>query len=469
MKVRLAFRKTAWISAIVALAGAQAFAWPPTYGREYNVSNRKVTKAWRARKSSAPDSMEVQKPGKPEQDAAARVAAEIKNLCGSGCKVVPYENFRPRSTDRKANLNWTTEFSVQFTSGLTYNVSIDPGVVEVQSMPRTPGQYQESRSVLKNIIYPAFKNAELSTKGETAHFNIGMNSAFESDPEGLLGFYLVFANRPELMAGILSDEDPSEAKPVRNMGIHRQGALEDIARDARRGRFRNARELALRIREEVEKGQKTGAVSLWHISEKSDKDEQIELRGIRQPSGVEEDALQTELIDALVQRARAGKLPLVFRSGERVSYTPAELATRFYVFLAENDLDWNHFKPLLSAKVATAGVDPLVYGRVDWSDPEQLGILSRMAEDIRFSPWMRNKLLEILSTPEAAKSRRSTTLLRGLVEKARDDRELKAQLDPLLEDLRKAPAWQKKLGRLDALKVSGEKGCLMDGFLDGFE
>src|SRR5258707_430830 len=112
------------------LGSKTALAWPPTFGTEFNFTNKKLHE------------MPGNTVGKRNQEAANAMADQVKRACGSDCSVMPHEG--------KFGL---TEYRIGFKDGWWFNISSDPGVVEIQTLPETAAMIRSNVERLQKYIF----------------------------------------------------------------------------------------------------------------------------------------------------------------------------------------------------------------------------------------------------------------------------------------------------------------------------
>jgi hypothetical protein len=190
------------------LSHSQALAWPPTYGSEFNFSNKEITKAWTTRGEKANfDNSRWHDPDHVEQEYAQKFADEIKQACGIDCTITPHRG-----------KYGATEFKVEFKDGYKFNISVDPANVEIQTSPETLLEVEKYEAKTQKYVFDIAKKMGMleHSKNETAHLNIGLASAFDDDAKKFLRFYTNYQNHPELASGVLGIDFPN-APPLTHL------------------------------------------------------------------------------------------------------------------------------------------------------------------------------------------------------------------------------------------------------------
>lgn len=407
----------------------QAYAWPPTYGSEYNFSNNKTEKALAVRWANLNGhGGEWQKPGAEENEAAAAFAKKVKVLCGEECSI--------REWDSKWNAkNYYVSFKDENGKEIySFNISVDPGVVEIQTQPETLEQLKKNEQLAQKYIFDvaASDAVGLVSKGHEAgaHFNIGILSAFENNPKAFLKFFVNYHNLPELSSGILGI-NYNNAPPLSHLSESQRWALSKIVDDANAGKIKTVQEAVVRIRKEVytdtpkfkEGPEHYQAVGMKYIDESvtAENDRPFELRGMRQPKNAHERTLLAELMEMRMRYEIEDNGPIAFLDvPKEVEYEVGELANRFRLYIKEMEnlgATWERFKGLADPFYSSMSEDAFLKGSVDWSSKRDLEVVKSYTRYLASSPWVRQRMKALLESPEAMKSGKVPQII-GTAQKA---------------------------------------------------
>ena len=392
-----------------------ARAWPPTFGTEFNFSNQTIQRDWRTRMKNLKKGAS-QVPGNAEKSHAKQFADRLKQEFGDDCFV------RPHSGKFSA-----TEYEVRFKDGFGFNISVDPGVVEIQTLPETSAQITANVDKYQKRIF------EIATKtgmdphalrhieAETAHLNIGVKSAFDKDPRAFSRLVADYSNRPSLALSILG-RDLENAPPMKVLQPSQQAIFQKIVADAEMGNTRTVDAFAdqmnhlvytetpyiEKIRESTPRHYQ--AVGMKHLDPEDliHGDLPFEFRAIRQPRTAEEYALVTRLFQKRIEHLKASTAPIYYRVAHSpfpLEPTSLESAAHFKIYVTEMGEDWKTYEKLLPQKlisrIESGEVDRILEGRIRWENGREFEDFRKiMVENYHLSPWMEHRLTEILSRPE---------------------------------------------------------------------
>jgi hypothetical protein len=398
-----------------------AFAWPPTYGSEFNFTSDKIQSAFRARKRTARKNPAWDKPTETEAGVARKFAEKVKEKCGDDCTITEHTG--------KFQLK---EFRVTFKNGYSFNIASDPACVEIQTEPENLERIKKYQAVTQEFIFNVAKELNLYGAGETAHFNVGLLSAFDGDAMGFLRFFVNYHNLQELATGALG-EDEANAPPISHLQPQQRAGLSRLVNETNRGYFSRPQDVANRIKssvytatpiyeDAVDKGHYQG-VSVKYIDSntRSSRDKPFELRVPRQPESAEERTLLAELMEKRIAFEKKQIGPIAFLDVAKVEkYSKSDLANAFRLFLAEMiedwseakmKEDWNHFKPLLPKSLQKIPPDAFMSGKIDWNSAKDIRNLKVYMKHIPSSAWVRDRMNLLLQSPEAQASGKVPALL----------------------------------------------------------
>ena len=344
--------------------GGEARAWPPTFGTEFNFTSAGLESAWNERGVKANWSgSSWQVPGKAERDAATEFAKQVVGLCGGDCV----------STAHRGKFGHT-EYLIKFKDGWGFNISMDPGMVEIQTEPETAGVVQANAERYQKYVFEAAEKAGLaphrppggSTQDVAAHLNVGFRSAFGDDPRKFMRFFIDYANQPALALGVFG-KDPYNSPTIPHLDISQRKALAAIVADVNAGKFETADQVMKRINSEVYTVSPSfptaGARSARHYQalglkqlltpEYARHDMPFEFRAIRQQLKAREYALLVDLMQRRLEFTNASTQPIRYEADQTHNLRPdsTELAQSFRRYVSEMGLKWEAYEEILLPEV----------------------------------------------------------------------------------------------------------------------
>jgi len=374
-----------------------AWAWPPTYGPEFEFTTQKLKDGYTDLKtSSKQDSLE----DRAHQEFAAYLE---ESVCPQMDCVV-----------KKVRGKWnSSDYKVEFSDGWFFTVSFDPMVVEITFKPLTLAGLYEKRDLIQTAIFQSAKEFGLITDQSvtSGHFNVGVKSATKNKAENFLRFFVDFANHPELSLGVLG-EDWNNAPTLSFLKESQRQALQQLI-EKQRGpeRFKKIAELTRYIQDFVythTRNENWGpehyqAMGLKQINKANldSRDAPFELRAVRGQRNVDEFILLAELFEARLAflNAQIGK-PILYDQISRTIYNERELRTRFYIYITEMGLPFEKFEPLMPENLRKISVDPMFVGK----NPKlALESIERYWDLLVHSEFVRNRVREILMDPKNLK------------------------------------------------------------------
>jgi len=394
----------------ILLVNSPAFAWPPTYGSEYNFGNSELTQAWRKREQLAKlpgyEGTDWQTPAEAEQFAAKKFADKIKERCGVDCTV----------TEHLGKFS-ALEYKVEFKNGYHFNVSIDPNCVEIITSPETLEQLKTFEPFAQKFIFSIAQELGLKGLGKTAHFNIGLLSAFEGNPKAFLKFFINYHNLPELATGVLG-KNPGNAPPISHLNADQKLALSKIVDDVNQGKVKTVQKVALRIQSEVytstptfntsnSSGRHYQGIGVKYVQSnmKLSDDRPFEFRAFRQPENAHERTILAELFEKRMAFEMREPGPIAFLDVPKNGYfTESELANHFRLYLAEAGADWDYFKELLPENLQKQAADAFMSGHINWQSASDLKTVESYTRYLPNSQWLRDRMKSLLNSPEAIAS-----------------------------------------------------------------
>ena len=394
-----------------------------TYGREINFSNDELYRAFLARKpkeESTDDSW--QRPDENEAGWAKKYADKIEELCKPDCIKTEHEGKFGH-----------TEFSFDFPKEKWgFNISVDPGVVEIQTRPETLKSIQKNESLLQKYVFDVAqsKRVGLKTLRTTAsggisrfsnHFNIGAKSAFGDDAEALMRFYTDYARRPALGLGLLG-RDGYNAPLVSQLKNEQRKELTQLVNETNQLKLHSLYGAGTKLNTKVHydspdfgtvsKSKHYQAINVQNLNQLhptlgSGTDVSFELRAIFQEGSAKSMTLTAELMDKRITYNNAQTGPIIYlnRALEPWEGDVMNQAVHAYILTSEIGADWKRYAPLFPISVndvlRTGKIQKVFAGPIDWKDPEAVTIFKRyLVRDFSLSPWMKERTIQALNDPK---------------------------------------------------------------------
>lgn len=334
-----------------------AWAWPPTYGAEFELSNDAMLDA-----ESYSSSMSK---ARVEDKAKLKLYQKILEKCPTyGCK----------ATEAYGKHGTSKDITIQFADGWWFRLSHDPGVIEVMTKPATIEELRARQAVIDDLLFETARKLGLTgtprKNGPVAgHFNFGLRSAFGDDTELFLRFFVDYANRPFLALGALG-YDTLNAPPLLFLEKAAHEELEKIISEFEKKK-QSKRPMSLmtlgkQILARVYKysydpevradGDHYQAFSIKKLPSMSkDKDMPGELRAIYAQNSMADFILMAELFEARLAYLKKQSGPIVLNMPTQREYSSEELVEHFKKYLDEAGLDYKRYKALLPLELRKLG------------------------------------------------------------------------------------------------------------------
>lgn len=330
----------------------EARAWPPTFGAEFTFSN--------------PDL--ATKDFGPNRKAREVMMDRIREYC------------RVALCNVKEGVD---AYLVTYGDGWWFNVSVDPGVIEVQTKASTLEELEGVRPRL-NAVFEIAQQSGVYPHPILGggHINIGAVSAFGlgglgESPENLRlfrDFFVDFANHPELAEGIL-DEDYFNGPVLNALGEDQRAAFVKLLKDVDEGKVTTIADFTRRLQKEVyfrtvhEKWgppQKYQALNVKRIPDDSFDDEvkTLEIRPVRAQKNADEFIREARLFQKRLEylKSLSKPVPYVFK---RFKWSEKRQALRhFYQYVQEAGLDPEDYRSVLDDKWKAVDPGPTLVERV---------------------------------------------------------------------------------------------------------
>lgn len=327
------------------------------------------------------------------------------------------------------------DFRVTYPDGFWFQVSFDPGCIEVLAKPGTAEDFERASERLDRDLFGLAEEAELVVWSDSkGHFNFGARSAFGDDVDLFFRFFADQQNNASLALGSLG-LDPLCAPPLcvlpDKSGQAQRDALTEIFAEAKLGRFRSIDAAARAINQRVytatyhhsdEVPQHNQAVNLEAVAKVDSRttDERIELR---YPFGQPDTQSFVKLIRLFkarirylaVQRAKGEPLVYNPRFADTFDYPARSLKSRFYLFVIESGLEWDEFESLLApGNEQIRGAKLAAFLSEDATLAARLGSLNLYMDLLETSPYVRELTVKLLADPRAANLTERSHILRRL-------------------------------------------------------
>ena len=171
-----------------------AFAWPPTFGPEFTFTNAKIYEASQSEEKRVKISLRDE------------MLETIKGKCPK-CSFGPASDGTPDAV------------RVTFPDDWWFQVSLDPGVIEVQAKPETFERYRQLEPRIREFIFKSANKVDLAPHPNLGggHIHMGLLSAFDNNQLLFRNYVVDTMNHPELAMGIFS-KDYINSPPVAILG-----------------------------------------------------------------------------------------------------------------------------------------------------------------------------------------------------------------------------------------------------------
>ncbi len=459
----------------------EALAWPPTYGLEFNLQSNELHSAWSRRVREKGDA--AQEPtAQDEHRLASGLVEKLREACLPDCQVTEIPN-------GKFGL---TEWKFTFASGFDFTVSVDPGTVELQVGPWNLEGWKKFTPEIQKWLFDFTKARGFTYKPQrfqenSAHLNIGLNSAVDADGRLFARYLADYWQHPELGSGILGD-DSFNAPLLGDLSEEQRREAKVILENVNSQRLRPgdvARQVERRVYTKSPQHDSAGhhyqSVGLKYVTRtqslrgESDGDLPFEFRANRQPLSAEQTLLQLELqerrltyLKSLENQPVLLNLELVVPNRAMTRAAKRDRVTGFYLYLEEMGLgsEFERFRKLLDADHKNIHPWAFVHGKINWTNQDEVQALERFAKRARQSPAMLAIVKAALLQPEAAESPAARKILAQLGDLALDpsypeqavaalNRSLSPAEDPLCNAcvaVGESPAWKQQQETQDFLK-----------------
>lgn len=370
----------------------RVFAWPPTYGPEFILTNDYILAHSKGKKQ-----LDADPAASLERAAQVKLVDYLRQKCAGGdCKI------------KEVPGKWDKDFILTFKDGFWIKYSYDPRVVEIMFKPSTIEEMKKNQARIDEYVFDSGKEVELkASRYESGHLNMGINSLFNGNVESFLKFYVDYANRPDLALGTLG-YDPSNAPTLAHLKKNQRTALKKIVDDFYKGKLTTVQEAAARIQNEVYTSsyneawggiEHYQAVGLKYVNQTdlTLKDAPMELRGIRGQMNTEEFIKLATLFEKRVEYLNKNVSRIEYNETKRLDFNVHEMKTRFKIYVEESGLNFKDYEPFVS-HFYSAQLTPIV---IKNADPiSRLNDLKGYFDLLSSSTRIQDLFVEILSHPE---------------------------------------------------------------------
>jgi len=333
----------------------QAWGWPPTFAPEFTFTNLKIM-------------------DQVHKKNARKVRGEI------------LDEWRRRATTlclhRGCRISWPGKDIMRITTsnGFWVEISKDPRVIEVKAKLSTRAEFIENKNFINEFVFRMAKKLDVFPHASLGdgHISIGAASVFDDDPKLFRNFIVDQENNPQLYSGLFGS-DYLNARPMarltpeeragfirvisafdngefQSIGEFRQRIFKEYFNDITRGAFnhypRDEKNRRIATLDGVQIWPNNRAVRVTGISPLPNSTaSRLELRGFRPQKNIEEFLLQTEMLEGRLAwvNETEGLIPLKIPLHR--FYTPQELHLFFESYLAEGEMDYNHYRKLMPPNI----------------------------------------------------------------------------------------------------------------------
>lgn len=363
-----------------------------TNGGEFELSNRALKDGPRWDNKKAGYSQE-----RREQLALVRrmrARCEQENL---GCKIVEVKG------------KWDTDYQVVYPDGWYFQISYDPYCVEITFKPSTAKELTDRIGLINDHIFKTGEQEGLTViKPDNSHFNFGINSAFKGNAEHFLRFFVDYSNRPDLALGSLG-MSRFNAPPLSSLDLFQRQALQKIVDAFYRGYAPRVSDVVRLIQDRVyikTLSPKLGATHSQAIGLKkayaadlSQEDAPVEMRAMWIQDSAENFILIAKLFAHRIAWLKTRTERIHYVASDRTQFEPHELKARFFIYLAEMNASFEEYQSLLPQQVRDAEWDAFVSRNATFE--QKVESLGRYWDMLEISEWARDRIVSILSDPQA--------------------------------------------------------------------
>jgi hypothetical protein len=345
MKFSVAFAIITGIGLLLSAGVRQARAWPPEVGPELEFTNSDITRAWE--RQANPDMILNGTISGYQIKFKDRVVA----LCPD-CVITQVSDKYGQNV-----------FRVTLEGGWYFNITMDPGVIEITSKPIPASDLSDDakRETMQKLIWGAA--AQLDLHPDTAgHLNFGIESTFGEDALLFRNFFVDYLNHVGLVGGAAGYRDDGNAPHPELLPVSQRQALKSIFADFD-PKTQTIQDLAKSIYTKVyfksykfggSDGEPAEKYQAVNISSLVNMDHgpgwpRIELRSTTMENSAHELELLTKLYVARIEYLKKIKTPIQYTADTRFNngkYAGRKelLVKDFHDYVVESGLDWNDYR-----------------------------------------------------------------------------------------------------------------------------
>jgi hypothetical protein len=365
-----------------------ASAEPITYGPELEFTNKEIKEGI----EGTTGSLLLRR----EAKWAGLLVKEIRTRCGRNCR---FERIFGK---------YGFETRVHFQNGFYFQVSWDPGVVEIIAKPSTLKELKENAEDVKKYLYDSAHAVGLTgTLDNGGHVNVGLDSAFSDDAELFLKYFVDYANHPELALGILG-HSVNNGPPLSILQPEQRAALSKIVRQFYNKELNTLEDVIEAIQTQVythsykwDNSQHYQSVGLKSIPKEPKHRRRIEHRSVRSQESFEQFIAMAELIEHRHQFLKKNKNKIIYYKSDETFFTYQQQLNLFWVYTKDMGLNYQDYLILLGPYVRDLKPNIVFNREIDWNSWLDQDEILWWTKQIFKSDWIRSKLLEILARPEA--------------------------------------------------------------------
>ena len=285
------------------LLSPQAFAWPPLFGPEVEFTNSEMSAESRAA-------------GGATVNVASAVAAQraMRDKVKALCLVAPRCQIRSAT-----NSYGVTVYRVTFSDGWWFQVSTDPGVVELQFAPATLKGFKKRQALLKTHVYDVAEELGLHVDVESGanHLHLDLAETFGGNALLFRNFLVDWFNHSLVLQRILNG-DLYNSPPISAQSLESRHAFKAAIEAFDRGEIKTIEALSRKILDEVYSTTYSGwnppekyqAINLTRVFARNAGARTVEMRAVRSAESAEGLLLQMTLIENHIKWLKTQRQPI---------------------------------------------------------------------------------------------------------------------------------------------------------------
>jgi hypothetical protein len=337
----------AQILLVTLFLAAPAYAWPPEVAPEFNFSNDEIDQAWLAQENR----------GETSNEASFRLQKKFRDLVAKRCAgcVITLQK----------DLYGERMYRVELKSGWQFEITLDPGVIEIKAKPIRLDQFANVKPDMDKLVWEIAEDLGLKGKGG-GHLNFGIESTFGGDSRLFRDFLSDYFNNPGLSQGVLGYSDFANAPHPEELEPEQAKRLKKIL-DGFKPEKDSVSDLAARIFKEVyhkttmfRPPEKFQAVNLSTVAQKGSPWPRMELRAIPMQKDSEHFEQLARLFAARIEYLKSPR-KVLYHPENFHGQTVFDNVKDFYLYVMESGLDWNEYRHLVSSdpayQMALEGLD----------------------------------------------------------------------------------------------------------------